>query len=168
MHLNSSISSRFLEGSGIPFTIKCSSSRIDMIIWLVFFCWRYSFFFFFNFGTANFSEQRSEHTVHEFNIWACIGPELKCTRILVPSSRAPITPTHLEYVLDNLSSMQWSVAEMCFGREVFEIFFSRHWVSEARLFVFTSVPLITYAKTLPRIRHGLFQLSNFSAFLDLS
>lgn len=37
LHLNSSISSRFLESSGAPSPISCSSSRIDMIIWSVFY-----------------------------------------------------------------------------------------------------------------------------------
>jgi hypothetical protein len=92
-----------------------------MIIWLVFFVGAIPFFF--NFGTANCSEQRSEHPVHEFNIRASIEPELKCTQILVPSSRAPVTPTHSLQVLDNLSPMQCSIDEMCFGEEAFKISF---------------------------------------------
>jgi hypothetical protein len=45
LHLNSSISSRFLEDSAAPSPISCSSSHIDMIIWSVFFFWTYSFQF---------------------------------------------------------------------------------------------------------------------------
>jgi hypothetical protein len=49
LHLNSSISSRFLESSGAPSPISCSSSRIDTIISSVFFVG----VIYFNFDIAN-------------------------------------------------------------------------------------------------------------------
>jgi hypothetical protein len=45
LHLNSSISSRFLESSGAPCPISCSSSRIDTAILPVFFVGDISFSF---------------------------------------------------------------------------------------------------------------------------
>jgi hypothetical protein len=45
LHLNSSISSRFLEGSRAPSPTACSSSRIDMIICSTFLLKTFFFFF---------------------------------------------------------------------------------------------------------------------------